>query len=280
MKNKIVIMLIILIFFISCGKESMSPMGEPVKIVVSPSAVEMAKKESIKFSAVAYDRNNNYVDVDVKWSVESNYGEINNKGYFYIKNNVTAPYPKREYVVAEYNGITGRALVTVQLADFWIYSDVNTQDFMYDYPDPRPDFGGKLGVWGSCSLSDDTADFPEECGDKSLKIEYTGAGGCFWLFCDASWNATNENMIGYLSNGKLEFWVKATNNLEIKIEDDITGSSRYLSGYITLKNEWQKVSIPLKDFIGIDFTKIKTIVGFHSTTAGIAHIDEVCFTAE
>ncbi len=289
MKNIIGVLLIILLFTISCSKEIMGPIGDAVSLVISPVSLDLNKGDTYRFSVCAYDKNNNYISITPTWSVESNYGVINNKGYFYVKNDITAPYPKTEYVVVTYNGLTARAKVTIKLGDFWIFSDVNTQDFMYDYPDPRPDFGGKLGTWDNCSLSDDTSDYPENGGNKSLKIEYTGAGGAYWLFCSCGSTGTNmitnssyaEDLTSYTNDGKLEFWVKSTNNLEIKIEDYFGGaSSKYLSGYITLKNEWQKVSIPLKEFTGVDFSKIKTIVGFHSTTAGIAHIDEVQFTAE
>ncbi len=281
-----IIIIFIMSFFINCEKEIMTPSGGVVKLVISPSTVSLKKNGTYKFSVLAYDKNNNYVNITPIWSVESNYGVINNKGYFYVKNDVQPPFPKKEYVIAKYNGLQAVAEIIIKLSDFWIFSDIYAQDFMYDYPDPRPDFGGKLGTWGACELSTEIENIPPGGGNKSLKIRYTNSsgGGCYWLFCDASWHTNSsyaEDFSCYSNNNSyLDFWVKATNDILIKIEAyDGTSDAKNLSSYVTLKNEWQEVSIPLTDFSGVTFSKIKTLLGFHLVdgTTGTVYVDEIRF---
>ncbi len=163
---------------------------------------------------------------------------------------------------------------------YWLYSDVYTQDFKYDQSNPPVDDGGKLGVWGFCSISDDTTDYPSEGGSKSLKINYYGigviGGGCFWLYCDKDWHSTTEDLSEF-ENGYLSFWVKSTVSIEIKIETPSSSVSTYLSNYVTLSSNWQKVEIPLSDFSALDWTQIKTVIGFHYNGTATVKVDEIHF---
>lgn len=267
MKKSYIILLLIILILFSCTKDIMTPTGEPVTLVVSPNSAILNKKGTKKFSATAYDKNNNYINVNPTWSVTGNIGEINSKGFFYVFDNVTGPFPKTGYVVATYNGITTKIPVTVELGDYWIYSEHHLSDYGFHYNQSNIQHGGWLGADNGASIGD-YSDDPDN-GLTCLMVTNTNPvwGGVFWLYyTNAEANPDGVDMSDYI-NGHLNFYIKANVDVIIKLKDmDGTETSKYLSVYgIPFDSMWYKVEIPLSELfnaVGFDESKIKMAIGF------------------
>lgn len=135
---------------------------------------------------------------------------------------------------------------------------------------------GYLGAWsypGNLHLPTivaDTSTFTE--GGQSLKVmpvDYVSSGIFIMFVSTSTGNQDNANMSAY-EGGTLEFDIRSTDDLQIKVEWYVAGSAengstvKKLSEYVTVDNtKWQHVSIPLNHF-ATDLSAIRVPAGFHS----------------
>lgn len=274
MKKKYIIFLVLIFILSSCAKEIMTPTGNPVELTISPESATLKKKATKKFVTTAYDKNGNAININPTWSVENDIGAINLNGYFFVNENVSGPYPRKGYVIATYNDLTSKVPVTIYLGNYFLYSENNSQDILWD-----TDIFMDIWEWGTgktwnLKLSDDTSD-PYE-GSISLKAELTNTSPPSENWFAIAWRSSEplKDMRGY-ENGHINFYMKSDNiaNLDIMMQTVTAGVTndsfkKKVSNYgFTADGKWHHVSIAISDLNNFtDLSGILTYVVFVDNT--------------
>lgn len=115
---------------------------------------------------------------------------------------------------------------------------------------------------------------------KSIKLEYTGVTtgfSCSWLRELGNMDVSNMNMLGFYVKGAL-----GGEHFNLYLNDGSMRAHVDIRDYITLRNNWHYVKIPLMDFAaqGLDLSKLLRleIVFEWQIMSGIVFIDNIEFT--
>ncbi|MBU4487925.1 MAG: hypothetical protein KKI13_02515 [Candidatus Omnitrophica bacterium] len=115
---------------------------------------------------------------------------------------------------------------------------------------------------------------------KSIKLEYTGVTtgfSCSWLRELGNMDVSNMNMLGFCVKGAL-----GGEHFNVYLNDGSMRAYVDIRDYITLRDDWHYVRIPLMDFAaqGLDLSKLLRleIVFEWQIMSGIIFIDNIEFT--
>lgn len=270
MKRYLVIILSSILLLYSCTQDVMTPTGAVSSIAISPSSPSVERGNSKKFAIIAYDKNQNLVNVSADWYVQGGVGIIDSAGHFYAPQHLTGPFPMSGTIIARYQSLRTTMPITINLGIYSIYSDIYAHHFVYDRDNPPQEHGGWLLISGNTNygtLSDDTANIPPTANKKSLKIKLMETGlnftGAYWMYGKKTPFDPEPEDLSQYANAYLHFYIKTAKNCLVKIESDGGTNSFFLNNYITPNNTWQKVVIPLSDASSVDFTQLTIPVSFY-----------------
>ena len=269
MKNLILIMSIFYITFFACSKKDRLQ-SDTLVLHVIPSKVIIEPTKSIELQVIGESAKSNNVDINPEW--------------FLIPETLGTISPKRgkkvTFTASAYTQ-TGK----IKVVEETVYTEVNvtittqTQPGGYSlvlnvYNDEGIS-GDDVWTWSENNVGSFDADHIDQTapeGSKTFKTE-TNAGS--WAGWGVVYNTPRD--LSQYQGGSLKFWVKSPARLKIEIKDgNDKVATRYTDQYgYQNNNEWSELTIPLSDFTGISWNKIKLPFMVTIETQGTFYIDYV-----